>query len=916
MFSNLVLRSLRPRHSAARKRKRTNSVSAPVDALEERKLLTIAFNFDYSLDTNNFFNTAARRNALERAGDLIASHLGDSLDAIIPDASNSWTANFTHPGTGNSTTQSNLSIGTDEYLVYVGGRDLGGTLGRGGFGGFNWNGSSEWGDTVTNRGQASNGTDFARWGGTLTFNDTEDWHFGETVEGLDSNEFDFTTVAMHELFHALGFATGHPSYDRFVSGTSFTGPRSVAEFDGSGNVPLSPDRAHWASNTLDSGQRTLIDPSINSGIRELPTFLDWAGLDDIGWDVTRPVNDWGDAPSDRYPTNSAQNGARHNTRTGLFLGVYGDGENNGQTSDDSDGYDDEDGIQFLDRLFSDDDARVDVTANRDAVINAWIDFNLDGDWADPGEHILDNVDVSAGLNRLTFDIPAGARSGTSYARFRLNSTGNLEPTGAASDGEVEDYEVQIVDGILAIDDTASVAPGGSTNIDVVANDILSDRAEVVSFTDPSRGTVTQNADGTVRFTADPGESGTTTFDYTVGLTQTKLSGDGAADQLGRATVTFEDTLIVAAPLDTTAAGEFTGSVRVYRRNGLDWDLVQTITATDEEAGDRFGFSVALDNDTLVIGSRSDDDDGLNSGSVYVYKRDDATSNFTFSQKLRASTGRARDQFGFAVDIENNFIVVGVRQDDENGTNSGSAEFFVRPDADSDFRFGSQILPDTVVRGDQFGNAVKLSGNRLFVGARRDNNVRTNAGAVYVFERSGDNWNLVQQILPSKPEDNGYFGFSIDVNGDRLVVGQPARERQSRTGRVFIHERNEGGTNNWGVTERIDPENANGANLFGFSVSFSGNRIAVGAPRMSSGSVVGGDVRVFDRNEGGTDNWGRTHLFHADDESGGDEFGFSTVIDGDRLFVGAPFEDAAGGNSGSVYFEDLRVDIGRVTIDIG
>lgn len=912
MLTDLVLRLFGPRIAA---RRRNTSLSAPVDALEERALLAVTFQFDYSLDTNNFFNTAAKRSALTLAGNVLSSHLGDTLDAIVPSGNNTWSANFTHPGTGNSTTKTNLTIPANQYLIYAGGRDLGGSLGRGGWGGFGWSGSSSWGDTVTYRGEAQNGTDFARWGGTLSFNTNRDWHFGPTVEGLENDEFDFFTVAFHELVHSIGLSAGNAAFDRYVSGGTFRGPTAVAEYDGQGNVPLHSDGAHWALNTTDSGQPAVMDPSVGAGVRELPTFLDWAVIDDIGWEVDRTVNDWGDAPSSKYPTLSSQNGARHGTKAGLFLGGYGDGESDGQSSDDSDGFDDEDGVRFLETLFSGDDARVEVTANREGKLNAWIDFNLDGDWTDAGEQIIDDVDLEPGLNFLTIDVPASAVSGVSYARFRLNSSGNLSSVGAAADGEVEDYEVRVVDGVLAVDDTAQVNPGSSVNLNVIGNDIPSNRAELISFTAPSKGTASQTGPGTIRFTAGGGDSGTATFDYTVGLTQTKLSGTAAGAELGRAMAVFGDTLVVGAPLDTTNAGASTGSVRVYRRSGFDWSLVQTITAHDEEAGDRFGFSVDLDGNTLVIGSRSDDDDGINSGSVYVYKRDSETSNFSFSQKLLASQGREKDQFGFAVALENNSLVVGIRQDDDKGKNSGSAEYFKRDGAGSDFAFQSRILPDTLEKGDQFGASIALSGNTLFIGARRDNNAKVNAGSVYVFGLSGTDWLVTKQILPSKPEDNGYFGLSLAVNGSRLAVGQPARDRQSRTGRVFIHEQNEGGGNNWGVTKRIDPQEANGGNRFGFSVAFSGNQISVGAPRMVSDLGNAGEVRVYHRNSGGTDTWGRVRTVTADDGGGGDELGYTTIISGDNLFSGARRDDGGGLNSGAVYFNDLRTDIGRVTITI-
>ena len=125
---------------------------------------------------------------------------------------------------------------------------------------------------------------------------------------------------MHELVHAIGFASGNPAFDRFVNGQSFNGPNAVAEFDEGGSVPLSDDLSHFGIGTTEAGQPVLLDPQIGSGVRELPTFLDWAVIDDFGYDVNQAVNDFGDAPSDLYPTLAAQNGARHNTNSQLFLG--------------------------------------------------------------------------------------------------------------------------------------------------------------------------------------------------------------------------------------------------------------------------------------------------------------------------------------------------------------------------------------------------------------------------------------------------------------------------------------------------------------------------------------------------------------------------------------------------------------------
>ncbi len=153
--------------------------------------------------------------------------------------------------------------------------------------------------------------------------------------------------------------------------------------------------------------------------------------------------DFGDAPSP-YPTTLAEDGARH-MAAGLMLGSTRDSEADGSHSAtaQSDGAD-EDGVTFGTIQIGALDATVTVNVQGGAgKLDAWIDFNGDGSWGGPGEQIFAARDLVAGDNHLTFDVSSYALVGTTYARFRLSTTGELGVTGPAADGEVEDYEVTI-----------------------------------------------------------------------------------------------------------------------------------------------------------------------------------------------------------------------------------------------------------------------------------------------------------------------------------------------------------------------------------------------------------------------------------------------------------------------------------------
>jgi hypothetical protein len=159
--------------------------------------------------------------------------------------------------------------------------------------------------------------------------------------------------------------------------------------------------------------------------------------------------DFGDAPDPSYPTLLVNNGARHIIVPGIQLGTLISAEPNGQPNVNAsgDGTSD-DGVVIANNEIVAGRTATEVTVfpSVDGVIDAWIDFNGDGDWNDPGEQIFVSEAVTGGNPSgvvLTFDVPAAAVEGTTYARFRFSTEGGLATTGLASDGEVEDYRLQI-----------------------------------------------------------------------------------------------------------------------------------------------------------------------------------------------------------------------------------------------------------------------------------------------------------------------------------------------------------------------------------------------------------------------------------------------------------------------------------------
>lgn len=250
--------------------------------------------FDYSFDANNFFNTQAKKDVLNAAGAFFSGVIQDDLTAITSAGANHYNAVFSNPASGSSQTINDFSVAADTLIVYAGGRAISGsTLGIGGPGGFGVGGTQTFVDNAVSRGevgdtQGASATDFAPWGGSITFNSNSNWYFDPDVSTSgDVVNNDFYTVALHELGHLLGLGTAD-SWDNLVSGTSFTGAASTSVFGS--NPPLQADGAHWLNGTVSVvdgvSQEAAMDPSITTGTRKVFTDLDIAALKDVGWEVS------------------------------------------------------------------------------------------------------------------------------------------------------------------------------------------------------------------------------------------------------------------------------------------------------------------------------------------------------------------------------------------------------------------------------------------------------------------------------------------------------------------------------------------------------------------------------------------------------------------------------------------------------
>lgn len=352
--------------------------------------------------------------------------------------------------------------------------------------------------------------------------------------------------------------------------------------------------------------------------------------------------------------------------------------------------------------------------------------------------------------------------------------------------------------VVAVDDSATTTAGTGVTINVSGNDTPPLGAGPISASDPANGSAAINTDGTVRYTPDEGFDGTETFTYDQGLDRSSQSSADLSAEEGNAVAVDGDWAIVGARRDDIVATN-AGAAFVYRRDGGVWTKFQELRPAEIELRDRFGYSVAISGTTIVVGARLDGDLGFKSGSIYIFEYDASQQVFVQTQKLTDEGGNARDQFGQAVGIDGDTLVVGARRDGVGAKNAGAIVILERTPAG--FRQTNRITVTDAEEGDQLGFSVGISGDTVVAGAWKDNESgKTDNGSAYVFERDfggTDNWGQIAKLVPSDTTTNDWFGFAVDVDGDDVIVGKPIRNPRQRAGNAYLFSRNHGGPDNWG-----------------------------------------------------------------------------------------------------------------------
>ncbi len=380
-----------------------------------------------------------------------------------------------------------------------------------------------------------------------------------------------------------------------------------------------------------------------------------------------------------------------------------------------------------------------------------------------------------------------------------------------------------------------------------------------------------------------------------------IATDGMIDDdYGFSVAISGDYAIVGVPGDDDN-GSNSGSAYIFKREGKSWNEQAKLLASDGAADDVFGGSVSISGDYAIVGAGGD-----GSGSAYIFAPNEVNpNNWDQVAKLTASDGAESDFFGSSVSISADYAIVGSLYDDDKGSSSGSAYIFKRDGAS--WSEQAKLTASDGAGGDVFGESVSICGNYAIIGARGDDDFGNLSGSAYVFEPNAvdpNNWDEVVKLTASDGAEGDRFGESVSISESYAIIGAPRDDDNGAdSGSAYIFKRDGA---SWSEQAKLTASDGAIEDYFGESVSVSGNRVIAGAHRDDDLGDKSGSAYVFEPNAVDPNNWDEAVKLTASDGAAGDYFGYSVAISGNFAIVGAVYDDHSGEvDVGSAYlFSDV------------
>lgn len=347
----------------------------------------------------------------------------------------------------------------------------------------------------------------------------------------------------------------------------------------------------------------------------------------------------------------------------------------------------------------------------------------------------------------------------------------------------------------------------------------------------------------------------------------------AGEAFGSSIAAEADTLAIGAPngdpLEWYAgipASERAGAVYIFERDNGAWVQKQRLVPDPSMDGNMFGSRIALRGGVLLVGAPDDAADGSASGAVYVFARQNGTGSWEQQQRLTPTSPRADSRFGLSVALDDERIVVGAPHHSALGENVGAAFTFTRA-ADGTWQQEQRLDPEPARARATFGWQVAVDRERVFVSAP---SVFRNAldGQLFAYVRGADGWTQHQTLQAQYPAAADLYGGGLALSGKLMVVGangdssgasgldgDSSRTDAYQAGAAFMYALQDDGS--WVPTTYLKAEFPDADDTFGVSLALSASRIFIASPFESGASrKINGDA-----NNNGSSRSGAVYVFH-------------------------------------------------------
>jgi len=377
----------------------------------------------------------------------------------------------------------------------------------------------------------------------------------------------------------------------------------------------------------------------------------------------------------------------------------------------------------------------------------------------------------------------------------------------------------------------------------------------------------------------------------------------ASDHLGTSVAICGDHVVASS--QTNEQGTNSGSAYIFSKPELGWvDTTQTaqIIASDGAAEDYFGSSVAISDNNLVVGAYLDDDFGNGTGSAYVYTKPAlGWKDTTQTAKLLSSNAGASPFFGKAVSIADSIILVGSIKAYTVSIQTGTTYGFIMPVAGwSDAYQSFKLNPLSGGHHDDFGGAISIDSDNIIIGSTGADDNGSASGAAYVFSKPDHGWvdttensKIIAPVIYQTLIYN--YGDAVAIDGDYSVISSPLYGGQLGIVHVLFFN----GTT-WETVAELTASNGVAGDYFGTDVAISGNNIVIGAFRANISGPWSGAAYVYTKPTGGWTDMTQTAVLRDSDGEINGLFGYSVAVDGDNIVVGAYGKDELTTDVGAAY----------------